>query len=121
MVRSKNVFSRSIVFESSRLGKYMWRYGSRGCYNSMSSKAESTMILERLDGDDGKVAVEVARMVRNAETRAQGTKYNEGNGGRLEMRSEEGDEMEVLVVSTCLVMLKKEVDRLLGSQVVIIT
>lgn len=57
--------------------------------------------------------------VRNAELRTKGTRgCTAGNGGRLLLNltewsdsKVEHEQMEILAISSCIVMLKKEVDR----------
>lgn len=57
----------------------------------------------------------VAMLVRNEDTRTLGSKaWSAGNGGELLLSEEVGGKMgvgEEIVVASCLVMLKKEVDR----------
>lgn len=57
----------------------------------------------------------IAQLVRSAETRTPGTsRCTAGNGGELQMDEAalEGRELDAaVVVATCLVMLKKEIDR----------
>lgn len=78
--------------------------------------------------------VRVAQLIRSDETRTPGSRGGSaGNGGRLECcleravrASDEEGEMEVLVdevtvVVTCLVMLKKEIDRLRGAQIAVMS
>lgn len=124
-ISCKNMFSRTTLFESTRFGKFAWRYASKGSCSSLM-KGTSDIILEQLVGARGQDAGgrEVARLVRNKETRPAGTRWCEGNGGRLELGAviaEGGDDLEGLVVATCLLMLKKELDRLLNNQVVVIS
>lgn len=74
--------------------------------------------------DRGKVRV--AQLVRSEETRSPGSSSNStGNGGRLEMCLDGKDRERIvdepMVVSTVLVMLKKEVNRRRAMQVVIIS
>lgn len=87
------------------------------------------MILERIvftyyGKFEGERRTKVAQMVRSGETRTPGTKASTaGNGGRLEIdkwagktrvngaKGEEPVVDEVIVIVTCLVMLKKEIDR----------
>ncbi|KAF1987294.1 hypothetical protein K402DRAFT_392994 [Aulographum hederae CBS 113979] len=65
----------------------------------------------------------IAQLVRNKETMTQGTrKSTAGNGGRLMMTElvGEGEKAvidEALVIATCLVMMKREVDRLRMQQI----
>lgn len=72
------------------------------------------------------IPTEVARFVRGPGTRTEGSSRSDaGNGGLLllnlsdwsgEKRGEEEEEVRVLVVASCIAMLKKEVDRRRGVQ-----
>lgn len=67
---------------------------------------------------------EVARLVRNGETRPQGTNWHEGSGGLLELGPlvrEGGVDFETFVIASVLLMLKKELDALLNNQVALIS
>lgn len=114
----KSLLSRTVGFETRRWGKFEWCYGSkkeRALYG-----ADNLLILEKDLGRGERLRI--AQLVRNDEVRTPGTQWMAaGNGGRLQMRlrgengSEEVD--EVVVVVTCLVMLKKEIDRLRTIQI----
>jgi hypothetical protein len=121
-VVNKGFATRTQVFRT-HLGTFQWRYAGRE--ERKAAGADNLLVLDRIT----KVALEggrqeerrtpVARLVRNAEVRSKGTRVTTaGNGGRLMMnlREWEGtkgevEQMEVLVVASCLVMLKKEIDR----------
>jgi hypothetical protein len=114
----KSLFNRTIGFESRRWGTFEWRYGSKA--ERAQYAADNLLILEKVGV--GKGRVRVAQLVRNDVLRTPGTKYMAaGNGGRLQMElvGEKGHEIidEVVVVVTCLVMLKKEIDRLRAIQI----
>jgi hypothetical protein len=55
----------------------------------------------------------LAQLVRNDQTRPEGTrKSTAGNGGQLIIAPGADTELdEALIVATCLLMLKKEIDR----------
>jgi hypothetical protein len=108
----KSWLGRTVGFEC-RWGRFEWRYGNRE--ERARYAADNLLILEKIV--EGGERVRVAQLVRNDELRTAGTKWAAaGNGGRLQMDltdskgREEVD--EVIVVVTCLVMLKKEIDRL---------
>ncbi|CCX07811.1 hypothetical protein FPQ18DRAFT_100918 [Pyronema domesticum] len=92
--------------------KWEWRY--------------ETDVRPRIEGDDEmktnllvlyRSGTKVAELVRNDETRTEGTSWSyAGNGGVLVM----GDVDEVVVVATAMVMLKREVDRRRLVQMMII-
>jgi hypothetical protein len=120
----KGLLSRAVGFETRRWGRFEWGYGGRR--ERARWAADNLLILEKVgvgvgaDGREGRVRV--AQLVRNGELRTAGTGYmTAGNGGRLQMdlRGEKGEEIvpEAVVVVTCLVMLKKEIDRLRGFQI----
>ncbi len=114
----KSLFTRTVGFETRRWGRFEWRYGSRS--ERAQHAADNLLILERVGV--GEERVRVAQLVRNDVLRTPGTKHMAaGNGGRLQMDlvGEKGHEIvdEVVVVVTCLVMLKKEIDRLRAMQI----
>lgn len=131
-VVNKGFTTRAQVFRT-HLGTFQWRYAGRE--ERKAAGADNLMVLDRIV----KVAVEggkqeekrtpVARLVRNAEVRSKETRITTaGNGGRLmmdlmEWEGTKGDaeQMEVLVVASCLVMLKKEVDRRRMHQAIAMT
>lgn len=124
-LKSKSLFSRTVVFESLKWGRFQWRYASR---KEKGKDVNCLLILEKIgDGLDGNVVV--ARLVRCEKTRTPGTKACfAGNGGRLEMclRREDCDGKEEVLdeatnVATCCVMLKKEIDRLRAVQIMCIS
>ncbi|KAL2205383.1 hypothetical protein CC79DRAFT_1324085 [Sarocladium strictum] len=121
------------------LGTFHWRYGTRTERREASACASSLLVLEKLTtvsiptGKNKKHREEirrrrVAQLVRSDEVRTEGsTKRTAGNGGRLEIdlrewRDGKGEmeEVERLVVASCLVMLKKEVDRRRLHQTVVL-
>jgi len=114
-----SLLNRSVGFETRRWGRFEWRYGSKS--ERAEYSANNLLVLEKLSGD-GRGRVRVAQLVRNEVFRTPGTSHMAaGNGGRLQMDlvGEKGHEMvdEVVVVVTCLVMLKKEIDRLRAMQI----
>lgn len=102
--------------------RFEWRYVGR---RERSEGVSSLLVLEKVDGE----RVRVAQLVRGEGTRSPGSSGSSaGNGGLLEMclhgGGGEGQEKvidEKMVVSTCLVMLKKEVDRRRALQVAMIS
>jgi hypothetical protein len=71
---------------------------------------------------------EIARLVRNDDTRTEGsTRSTAGNGGVLEIdlrdwvdAKDDYEQVRLLVVSSCVSMLKKEVDRRRMHQAIVI-
>lgn len=127
---SKSLLTRAVVFESRKWGKFEWRYARKNERAAVGENINNILVLEQLVGfENGKEErVRVAQLVRSEETRTPGTKaMYAGNGGRLEMCLGGGEKREkdsidaVTVVVTCLVMLKKEVDRLRTTQIMIIS
>jgi hypothetical protein len=113
-----SLFTRTVGFETRKWGKFEWRYGDKR--ERAQYAADNLLILEKVEV--GGERVRVAQLVRNDVLRTPGTKYMAaGNGGRLQMDLV-GREIinEVMVVVTCLVMLKKEIDRLRAIQIAVI-
>ena len=95
--------------------------------NSKSSKSEhlSVLVLRQVDGDSVKLKKKdkaksqvVAKLIRSDETRTKGTtRWTAGNGGELVFDADAANHLEEsIVVATCLMMLKKEVNRRRGWQ-----
>jgi hypothetical protein len=141
LLQGTSIFTRTVTFTSVRFGTFVWRYGWRPERARVSRitgvGCDNLIVLDKIDmvenGKGKKVqrVTQVARLIRGEETRTPGTwKSTVGNGGRLEIFGVEegeggmdadadgeadwrrGEELKVLIVVTCLVMLKKEVDRM---------
>ncbi|KFA70651.1 hypothetical protein S40285_08400 [Stachybotrys chlorohalonatus IBT 40285] len=116
---SWNCLSRKIAMKTP-LGTFRWRYGARE--ERRAANANSLLVLEQLSStptSDGKDDWQrVGQMVRNDEYRSRGTtRWCEGNGGRLMLDLSQWSDMkraaeqvEVIAVASCLIMLKKECD-----------
>ncbi|KAF7559879.1 hypothetical protein G7046_g4263 [Stylonectria norvegica] len=122
VVNSKSCLTRSTSMRT-HLGTLEWRYASRA--DRRAASADNLLVLEQVTnvavagGKQETRRRKVAQLVRNEEWRTEGSrKCTAGNGGRLMMdlkawaeRKGEAEQMELLVVTSCLMMLKKEVDR----------
>lgn len=123
----KNYITRTGCFESEKWGKFEWRYcgkRERGERRNISN----LLVLEKIVGvsKQGDEKIRVAQLGRGEFTRTPGTRVtHSGNGGRLEMRLVDDLGVtfidEVTVVTTCLVMLKKEIDRLRMTQAMLMS
>lgn len=129
-MKSKGILSRTIYFDSSQWGHFEWRYAGRNERRltdpSGKKSIHNLLVLEKVIGNgENEQRIKVAHLIRSEETRTPGTRSScAGNGGRLEMclNGVEGALMdEVTVVVTCLVMLKKEIDRLRAMQIAAIS
>lgn len=132
-LRSRNMFSRTQIFETS-FGTFEWRYGSRD-ERRATDDANSLLIMEKIETVSGglkssKKARRVAQLVRNDEFRTPGTNKNMGgNGGRLMMDVSSGvdghsvttKDFEAFVVAGCICMLKREADRFKDNVVAAVT
>lgn len=113
------------------LGTFEWRYAPRADRKAVG--ANSLLLLERVTtvavagGKQEEHRAVVGMLVRNAELRTMGSSgCTAGNGGRLllnltEWAEEkiEREQMEIFAISSCIVMLKKEVDRRRAQQFMI--
>jgi hypothetical protein len=124
----KSLLTRTICFVSRKWGRFEWRYCSKKERGEVGENINSLLVLEKITGVPGgprEDRVRVAQLIRCEETRTPGTKASyAGNGGRLEMClvGEEGSIAdEITVVVTCLVMMKKEIDRLRTVQIMVIS
>ena len=119
-ILGKSLVSRSMVFEC-RWGRFEWRYAAR---KERGEGVSSLLVLEKVESGE---SFRVAQLVRGEGTRSPGSSGSSaGNGGRLELclNAVEGEGKvidEPTVVSTCLIMLKKEVDRRRALQVAMIS
>lgn len=127
-INGKSLLTRTTCLESRKWGKFEWRYAGKSERSLIEpeAKVNNLLVLEKVViGESGKEErIKVAQLVRSEGTRTPGTKASyAGNGGSLEMclRDEDGRELvdEVTVAMTCLVMLKKEIDRLRGTQIAV--
>jgi hypothetical protein len=84
-----------------------WRYKKEAGFGTKGAKG-TALVLE-FDG------IRIAALIRNDETRTMGSKScSAGNGGELvlsELVNGKHGPTEELVIATCLLMLKKEIDR----------
>ncbi|OAA59317.1 hypothetical protein ISF_06252 [Cordyceps fumosorosea ARSEF 2679] len=122
-VQGKGIATRAQAVRT-HLGTFEWRYAGRADRRALG--ASSLLLLERvtvvaLAGGKKKEErrVVVGMFVRSAELRTQGTSgCTAGNGGRLLLNLAEWadeklahEQMEILAIASCIVMLKKEIDR----------
>ena len=115
---SKSLFHRTVTFTLQNSQTFEWRYASSKEKRRFSSPPPNNLLLLEKMGAKGEEKVVVARLVRSDETRTEGSKGScAGNGGLLEMVCEEGEVGIEMVIVTCLVMLKKEIDRLRAVQI----
>lgn len=92
---------------------FVWRY-------VRSKEAEGTLlVLEKKDGSSSGPVRRIAQLVRNEHTRPAGTSgCAAGNGGELVfVQGAELELDEALIIATCILMLKKEVDRRRAIQI----
>lgn len=131
-VSSRSVFSRTQRM-TAPFGTFQWRYGSRGEREVL--QANSLLVLERFDqttsgkGSKNGEWNRVAQFIRNDEFRTPGThKRVAGNGGRLMIDSralageKDGnmEQVEAFVVASCILMMKREVDRERDNQISVV-
>ncbi|KAJ5618379.1 hypothetical protein N7528_007022 [Penicillium herquei] len=111
--------SRSARFSMSTGTTYEWSYAKE---KSAEGKKSNLIVLRALSGSDSEEKEKdsrdgrrVAQLVRSADTRTPGTsKCAAGNGGELQIDDSALQALqldECVVVATCLVMLKREIDR----------
>ncbi|OAA43851.1 hypothetical protein NOR_04426 [Metarhizium rileyi] len=114
------------------LGTFQWRYAGRQERRAIG--ASSLLVMDQVTSvamPGGKTAERrrrIAQLVRSEALRSPGTTgATAGNGGRLVMDLGEWEgskaetrAMEVLVLSGCVVMLKKEVDRRRAAQFMVL-
>lgn len=110
--------SRAIAFtlpahDKREARTFEWRYGKRK--DPHTGKRVNLLVLRYTPDpkDDDKPGKILAELVRSPETRAPGSsRSTAGNGGLLGIDQDAEQYLdESLVVATCLIMLKREVDR----------
>lgn len=115
------------------LGTFEWRYASRADRKAVG--ANSLLLFERVTsvalagGKKEERRTILGMLVRNAELRTHGTYgCTAGNGGRLLLNltewadaKVEHEQMEVIAISSCILMLKKEIDRRRVQQMMMIS
>ena len=111
---------------------FTWRYATKKERKSLSNTISSLLILEiKKPIHNGEAAtIPIARFIRSAEFRTKGSSVSSaGNGGRLEIldldKAGWGEKVDretalVMVVTTGLVMLKREVDRRRAGQIAVL-
>ncbi|CAI7623863.1 unnamed protein product [Penicillium pancosmium] len=112
--------SRTTRFAMPDGQEYEWVYGKektdgrRTNLLILRSVNPNVNVKDKVQGEGKLKHRQVAQLVRGAETRTSGTsRCTAGNGGELQMDegAMEGQLDVAVVVATCLMMLKKEVDR----------
>ncbi len=123
----KDIWNYNFYFSSPKWkGRFEWRYAGRAERKMFGKDINNLLVLEKVipsnrEGEKPDI-IRIAQLIRGPETRTPGTKASDaGNGGRLKMwlQNNEGETMidEITVVMTCLVMLKKEIDRARARQI----
>lgn len=108
--------SRSIQFTMPAGAEYQWSYEKEKRPDGEKLHLVTLHAIENPDNKtNGQPNRRVAQLVRSAETRTPGThKCSAGNGGELQIDDGALNALnldESIVVATCLVVLKREVDR----------
>ncbi|KAK1728119.1 hypothetical protein CaCOL14_000581 [Colletotrichum acutatum] len=131
---SKSLASRTQILKTP-LGTFQWRYATRKERAAVPGDDQLLIceLVQTIALAGGKKTEEsktrIAQFVRGKETRTRGTgRTTAGNGGRLMLDvmrwadSKDGgrEAVEVLVVASCVCMLKKEVDRRRMQQMMIL-
>jgi hypothetical protein len=103
-------FTRATSFSTPDGYELEWIYGKR---KDSNNQRENLMVLRLKVSGSGKGGKILAKLIRGDQTRAPGsTRSRAGNGGQL-LIDEHASKFveEPLIVATCLLMLKKEIDR----------
>jgi len=109
-IKRRSLTTRACIFEYGGW-EWKWRYGRKD--EGAKRNGHTILVLERIREGGGELEV-VARLVRDHDADEKGgTKPTDaGRGGRLELgTADKGQKVEALVIMSCLVMLKKEIDR----------
>jgi hypothetical protein len=109
-IKRRSLTTRACIFEYGEW-QWKWRYGRKD--EGAKRGGHTILVLERIREGGGELQV-VTRLVRDHDADEKGgTKPTDaGRGGRLEWGiAGEGQQVEVLLIMSCLVILKKEIDR----------
>jgi hypothetical protein len=137
-ITSTSIVSRAQIMKTP-YGTFTWRYADRKARKAASGGAggvvSSLLVLDRVvsvataGGGTEHRRVPVARLVRGDDTRSPGTRRSDaGNGGRLlvDLRAwadakDDREQVLLIVVASCICMLKKEIDRRRAHQMIAIS
>ncbi|KAF3483867.1 uncharacterized protein GIQ15_03191 [Arthroderma uncinatum] len=110
--------SRNAWFEMPDGAKFEWRYIRLGYDGGGRSKL---LILEKVEGEGEGSRKRVAQLLRTKETIPEGSsKHRAGCGGELTLDQDAHLELdEAVIVGTCLLVLKREVDRRRAIQMMV--
>lgn len=132
-IASRSITSRTQLLKTP-LGTFQWRYASRKERAAVPG-ADDLLVCEIVETaalaggrKTEETTTRVAQLVRGEGTRSMGSgRSTAGNGGRLmvdlarwaDLKGGGREAVEVLVVASCVCMLKKEVDRRRMQQIMI--
>ena len=107
-------YSRDSSFSTPDSRLWKWSYAS-----TKDANGKRVNIITLREKGTGRV---IAQLIRGEGTRTEGTsRCSVGNGGQLILEQDAARHVdEALIVATCLVMLKKEIDRRRGVQMGVI-
>ncbi|KAK2733941.1 hypothetical protein FQN57_001924 [Myotisia sp. PD_48] len=122
LVIGGKLISRTSTFEMPDGSKFEWRYVRLGYDGGGRTKA---LVLEKIIADPTGGAEQrkrVAQLLRTADTLAEGSsKRNAGAGGELRLDSGADLELdEAVIVGTCVLALKREIDRRRAIQFIVL-
>lgn len=102
--------SRTTTFTLSNGKTFEWSYVRS---KQSDGKKRTLLVLHQVDGSSAHTGHRIAQLVRSGETRSPGSsKHSAGNGGELVLDTDSVEWIdESMVVATCMLMLKKEIDR----------
>ena len=102
--------SRDTAFTLSNGKTFEWSYVRE---KQPDGKKRTLLVLHLVDGKSTNPGRRLAQLVRSSETRPPGaSKCNAGTGGELVLNADAVEWIdEPMVVATCILMLKKEIDR----------
>ncbi|KAM5450082.1 hypothetical protein MaudCBS49596_004456 [Microsporum audouinii] len=110
--------SRNACFEMPDGSTFEWRYTRLGYDGGGRSKL---LVLEKVEGEGDGSRKRVAQLLRTKETIPEGSsKHKAGCGGELILDQNAHVEIdEAVIVGTCLLMLKREIDRRRAIQIMV--
>lgn len=115
--------SRSTAFMTADGRVFEWSYARTKDSNGKRVNIIALREKKDLGAKSDKQGKVIAQLIRSDETRAEGSsKCSAGNGGQLVLDQDATSQLdEALIVATCLMMLKKEIDRRRLIQIMMIS
>ncbi|EXJ77336.1 hypothetical protein A1O3_09562 [Capronia epimyces CBS 606.96] len=114
--------SRTVSFTTPDGQAFEWKYARTKDANGKKVNIIALQQIETQESKPDSAGKIIAQLVRGNDTRAEGSsRCSAGNGGQLVLDQDAAIYLdEAMILATCLVMLKKEIDRRTTMQIMIL-